>query len=200
MDQELTFVKRELAANTFWLWSYETITKSFTSRQTSCPSRQSTQGKWQVTRPTGLLRAESWDVQNPHSHTWETDRVMFLKKFSTKSWRSNRLASFKETVAAVSEKYGTSTYSRQKISCGRLVGCLHSIPEANVNCEQKLKITETAVYECPHLGERPQLLTGLLLLILQVSTSGHLVGQAFIDHQIYTFPHSHSFPPTVFPS
>lgn len=98
------------------------------------------------------------------------------------------------TVAAVSEKYGTGAYSRQEITCWRLVGCLHSIPEANVNCEQKLKITDTAVCECPPVGEQPQLLTGLLLLILQVSTTAQLVGEAFVDTRL-------QFPPlTLLPT
>lgn len=64
MDQELTFVRRELATNTFWLRSYETIRKSFTSCQTSCLSRQSMQGKWQITRPIRLWGAACWDMQS----------------------------------------------------------------------------------------------------------------------------------------
>lgn len=64
MDQELTFVRRELATNTFWLWSYGTIRKSFTSCQTSCLSRQSMQGKWQITRPIRLWGAACWDMQS----------------------------------------------------------------------------------------------------------------------------------------
>lgn len=68
MDQELTFVKRELATNTFWLQSYGTIRKSFTSCQTSFLSRQSTQGKWQLTRPIRLQGAARWEVQSPSQH------------------------------------------------------------------------------------------------------------------------------------
>lgn len=64
MDQELTFVRRELATNTFWLRSYGTIRKSFTSCQTSCLSRQSMQGKWQITRPIRLWGAACWDMQS----------------------------------------------------------------------------------------------------------------------------------------
>lgn len=71
MDQELTFVKRELATNTFWLRSYGTIRKSFTSCQTSCLSRQSMQGKWQITRPIRLWGAACWDIQSHQVNTMQ---------------------------------------------------------------------------------------------------------------------------------
>lgn len=71
MDQELTFVRRELATNTFWLRSYGTIRKSFTSCQTSCLSRQSMQGKWQITRPIRLRGASCWDVQSHRVNTMQ---------------------------------------------------------------------------------------------------------------------------------
>lgn len=62
-------LSRELATNTFWLQSYGTIRKSFASRQTSCLRRLSMQGKWQVTTPVRLQRAECWRfAESPSQH------------------------------------------------------------------------------------------------------------------------------------
>lgn len=85
MDQELTFVRRELATNTFWLRSYGTIRKSFTSCQTSCLSRQSMQGKWQITRPIRLRGAACWDMQSHRVNAMQQQSNTLQEAFCSSS-------------------------------------------------------------------------------------------------------------------
>lgn len=55
----------------------------------------------------------------------------------------------KKLIPVVSGKDGTCACSRQKITCWRLGGYVHPVLQANVNCEENLKVIGMVGFGCP---------------------------------------------------
>lgn len=146
------FCRERVSNKHFWLRSCGTIRKSFTSHHASCLSGQAMQGGWQVIRPTRLLKAKSWDVQNRQVNMCKaSDRRSFLPNGENSLF----LASLEEAGPAVSGKDGACVCGRQKGTCWRPAGYVHPTLEANAAGEENLKVIQMVGCEHPLVRRDP---------------------------------------------